>query len=1006
MKCCISVILLLASTLLYAQPSQYKFFSTKEGLSSSSTNAIVKDKRGFIWIGTQNGLNRFDGNTFDNFYNNPTDSTSIGSNYIHSLFISHKNELWIGTESGISTYNEKTLQFSNYAPDTMIMPRIGQSFVCINEDANENIWVGGQYDLLILNTATKKIKTSGWANYITKVRPANGNHGRVYVTSIVKKNKNEFWILTSYGLYSVNTSSLQFSYYPYSKVNDYYGSNISYVDENKNLWVSTYNHGLLFFNTTTSTWKAYNIPPQYLKEVGFQNANAVEKYNADTLIICAHKHLLLFDKKTEKFVQIIYPSNDNFFLPQKGFVTAKKFDDVFWILCGNGLLKMTTKKLPYHFNTVNGLNAELYKIFYSKNTGKLILGDFFSTSFFYNPANKTTERVKTNPKAIENGVRAYMELNKDTAYLCTDQNLYQINPVTLAIKEMELPQKIFSDNANTIRNIVVDNNNTLWIRMRAQGIYHFNPATNTGKYASFIEPTQNKEYAALYYDSVSNSIFTAISNDGIYIYSLSTNSTKKYLLNIPPSQRGAIINCITGNNKGLVFFADVYNGLFVYNTITKQFKRYTSFEGLPSNNCIWLSLGTKNNLWILTNKGFSSFNYSTERFVNFDNEDDVLGATDFFNIDDKGNIYQPFQKGYNTWNTNLLLEPKPLGEIYLRNKTINEKNIPPDTIYNLSASENNISFQFGYLLLDNDAPVQFEYQLNGSSWISLNKDNKISFSNLSSNDYKLFVRKKGEGLAPLFIQFSIAPPFYKTWWFISLLILCTAALIYAAFNRRINTIRKQAILKQKIAETEMMALKAQMNPHFIFNCISSIDNFILDNDVANASAYLNKFAKLIRNILDNSVNDVVPFWKDWETLSYYIDLEKLRSNGSFSCDITADAELLNGHYKIPPLIIQPYVENAILHGLKPLQNKQGLLQINASLQNGLLIYTIKDNGVGRKEISNANFIKASHTSYGMALTEQRINLFNAQFKNAVIIMDLKDDNGNNAGTLITITLSV
>ena len=1195
MKFILILWLLIFCSEAFAQKFQYKSFTTKDGLSSNNTNAILKDSRGFIWIGTQNGLNRFDGNTFDNFYNNPADSTSIASNYVHSLFISHKNELWIGTESGISTYNAKTQQFSNYAPDTLVMPKIGQSFICINEDASGNIWAGGEYDLLILNPVTKKIKTSGWANYAATVKPANGNHRRVHVNGIVKKSNNEFWILTTYGLYSVNSSTLQFSYYPFPIVSDYYGSTISYVDENKNLWISTYNNGLLLFNTTANTWKSYHIPPPYLKQVGFDNANAVEKYNADTLIVCANNYLLLFDKKTEKFVQIISPGNNNLFLAAKGFISTLKLNDVFWFVCGNGVLKMTPKKQLYQFNTVSGLKGA-DKIFYSRNTGKLVLGNFFFESVFYNPANQTAERVKTNPKAIENGVRAYMELNKDTAYLCTDQNLYQINPITLAIKEIQLPPKVFADNPNTIRNIVADANKTLWIRLRAQGIYHYNPATNTGKYAGFIAPQQNKEYTALHYDSLSNTIFTAVSNEGVYVYALSNNSTQKYLLNIPPSQRGAIINCITGNNKGLVFFADVYNGLLVYNSSTNQFKRYTTYEGLPSNNCIWLSLDAKDNLWILTNKGISCFNYSTQQFVNFENEEGNIGSAFFFTTDDKGNIYQPFDNGYYSWNTNTLLKPMPIGKVYLRNSKLNEKTIPLDSIYKFSASENNISFQFGYLLLNNDAPVKLEYKLNNDDWIPMGKDGKISFSNLSPNNYKLFVRTKDSAVTPLFIRFDIAPPFYITWWFILLSALSIFLVVYLFVKWREKNIRtiaaeklkvqqlhaeqyknklevekiinyfstsltdknkvddvlwdiaknligrlgfedcmiylwnadktkmvqkagfgpkgsaeeisknhfdvlpgqgvvgyvmqtKQAVLipdtstdsryrpdemvrlseiavpvifndeligvidsehpeknffttqhlqimstiatlmadkiktieaeaslqqqhnqmhvmNEQLSNAKLEALRSQMNPHFIFNCISSIDNFILDNDAANASAYLNKFAKLIRNILDNSRNNVVSFWKDWETLSYYIDLEKLRSNNSFSCNITAYPELLNGHYKIPPLIIQPYVENAILHGLKPLQNRQGLLEINASLHNGILRYTIKDNGVGRHAANQHPAVKKDHASFGLELTEQRINLFNSTLKDAINIVDLKDGHGNATGTLITISLKV
>ncbi len=1192
----LQLILFFLSTACMAQPYQFTGYSTKDGLSSNNTNAIVKDSQGFIWIATQNGLNRFDGNAFDNFYNNPADSTSIASNYVHSLFISHKNELWIGTESGICKYNAKTQQFSNYAPDTLVMPKIGQSFICINEDANNNIWVGSEYDLLILNPATKKIKSSGWANYAAKVKSENGNQRRVFVQSIVKKNNDEFWILTSYGLYSVNTNNLQFSYHPYTKVSDYYGSKISHVDENKNLWIGTYNNGLLLFNTTTNTWKAYHIPPQYLKQVGFDNVNAVEKYNADTLIVCAHKCLLLFNKKTEQFVQIISPGDNSYFLSQIGFVNLLKIGDVFWFVCANGILKMLAKKQPSQFNAVSSLNAGVYRIFYSKSTGKLVLGDFYATSVFYNPANHTTVRVKTNPKAIENGVRAYTELNKDTAYLCTDQNLYQINPVTLDSKEIQLPPKIFADNPNTIRNIVVDNNKTLWIRFRAQGIYNYNPATNTGKYSNFVEPKQNREYSALYYDSLSNTIFTAVQNEGVYIYDLSKKATQKFLFNIPPSQRGAIISCITGNNKGLVFFADIYNGLFVFNSITNHFKRYTTYDGLPSNNCNWLSLDNKNNLWIHTNNGVSCFNYTTQQFVNFENEEVNIGSTYFFSSDDKGNIYQPSENGYYSWSTNTLLQPKPIGKIYLRNSKLIERTIPRDSVYKFSASENNISFQFGYLLLNSDAPFQLEYKLNDADWISLGKDNKISFSNLSPNDYKLLVRTKDPAIAPMYIQFAIAPPFYKTGWFIFLSIFCTSLLAYLFVKWREKNIRtiaaeklkvqqlhaeqyknqlevekiinyfstsltdknkvddvlwdiaknligrlgfadcmiylwnddktrmiqkagfgpkgseeeilknyfdvlpgqgvvghvmqaKQAILipdtsidsryrpdemvryseiavpvifndeligvidsehpaknfftqqhlqimstiatlmadkiktieveeslqaqqnqmhmmNEQLSTAKLEALRSQMNPHFIFNCISSIDNFILENDAANASAYLNKFAKLIRNILDNSRNNVVSFWKDWETLSYYIDLEKLRSNNSFSCQITADPELLNGHYKIPPLIIQPYVENAILHGLKPLQNRQGLLEIKASLYDGILQYMIKDNGVGRNASRQQPAIKRDHDSYGLELTEQRINLFNTALKDAIQMEDLQDEQGNAAGTLITISLKV
>src|SRR4030095_8653566 len=136
-------------------------------------------------------------------------------------------------------------------------------------------------------------------------------------------------------------------------------------------------------------------------------------------------------------------------------------------------------------------------------------------------------------------------------------------------------------------------------------------------------------------------------------------------------------------------------------------------------------------------------------------------------------------------------------------------------------------------------------------------------------------------------------------------------IVFYFVRRRIKTIRYESRLKQKIAETEMMALRAQMNPHFIFNCINSIDALIQSNDKYHANIYLNKFAKLIRNILDSSKQNVVALSKDLETLQLYTDLEQFRTENKFAVNIKAEISLLQDDYKIPPLIIQPFVENAI-----------------------------------------------------------------------------------------------
>jgi ligand-binding sensor domain-containing protein/putative methionine-R-sulfoxide reductase with GAF domain len=1200
MKVIILIAYLFVFSYAYAQPFQFKSFTTKDGLSSNNINTMAKDANGFLWVATNNGLNRFDGNAFDVFYNNPKDSLSIASNGVQDIFIDSKKNIWLGTFAGISKFNDHTQLFENYAPDTLLMPKISQAFFALNEDSKGNIWMGGWYDLLIFNPVTKKFSSSGWASFANKAKPVNGYHSRVVILSIEKKSIQEFWVLTTYGLFSVNTISLSFQFYPNPKIPDYFGCYISYIDNEKNLWINAYLGGIFFFNATSKTWENYPVPPSYFKATIWNIAAGITPYNGDTLIFSANKSLVFFDKKKKQFLHTLTNNKeDELSLPNAYYNNIFKDSSFYWLMTtGNGIVRMSKQKTLFQYNELPTLPRGFYKLFSSKSTGKIIAGDFSSKTVFFDPVSKKSNDLHIHTTTEVNSVVGYAEINATEAYLCTDNNLFKFNPLSLQVVEIKLPEKKFKENDYSVRTIVVDNQKNIWVRSRNQGIFTYNPITGSTRFIDIAISSQEKEYAALWYDSMSNTLIVAVANEGVYLYDIEKKTTQHFLLNVLPSYRGASINSIVGYANGDIYMADNFNGLYFFNSIHKKITRFTTYDGLLDNVCTGLTIDAKGYLWVATYTGLSRLDTNTYRFTNYAREKNYPEYSDFITSDNDGNIYQAVQAkaGYHSWNTNDLLKPSSIGKIYLRNSKLNEKYIPLDSVYKFSATENNISFQFGYLLLYNDASVQLEYKLNDADWILLDKDDKISFSNLAPNKYKLFVRNKDLAISPIYIQFDIAPPFYKTWWFI-LLSICSIILLVLLFVKwreksiktiaaeklkvqqlnaeqfknklevekiinyfstsltdknkvddvlwdiaknligrlgfedcmiylwnadktkmiqkagfgpkgsseeimknhfdvspgqgvvgyviqtkqpvlipdtskdsryrpdemvrlseiavpvifndeligvidsehpeknfftsqhlqimstiatlmgdKIKTIEAEASLQQQHSQMHVMneqlsnakleALRSQMNPHFIFNCISSIDNFILDNDAANASAYLNKFAKLIRNILDNSRNNVVSFWKDWETLSYYIDLEKLRSDNSFSYNIVADPELLNGHYKIPPLIIQPYVENAILHGLRPLQNRQGLLEINASLQNGILQYSIKDNGVGRHASSQQPAIKKDHDSFGLELTEQRVNLFNTALKDAIIIADLKDEQGNATGTLITISLKV
>ena len=212
-------------------------------------------------------------------------------------------------------------------------------------------------------------------------------------------------------------------------------------------------------------------------------------------------------------------------------------------------------------------------------------------------------------------------------------------------------------------------------------------------------------------------------------------------------------------------------------------------------------------------------------------------------------------------------------------------------------------------------------------------------------------------------------------------------------------------INEKLSEAKLEALRSQLNPHFIFNCLNSIDDLIQNNEKEKATAYLAKFARLIRNILETSKSNVIPCWKDIETLKVYLELEELRCDNSFTYHIDVAEEILNGDYKVPPLVIQPFVENAIHHGLLNKKESDKQLRIAVRVEGNSIQYIIEDNGVGRDLSAAYNSLnKPAHQSMGMQLTTERINLFNRENNGAIIITDLYDKQNKPAGTRVEVKL--
>jgi len=232
---------------------------------------------------------------------------------------------------------------------------------------------------------------------------------------------------------------------------------------------------------------------------------------------------------------------------------------------------------------------------------------------------------------------------------------------------------------------------------------------------------------------------------------------------------------------------------------------------------------------------------------------------------------------------------------------------------------------------------------------------------------------------------------------------------------RIRNIKRKSVEREKIqlriAAVEMKAFRAQMNPHFIFNCINSIQHFILNNDQMEAHKQLTRFSKLVRNVLENSDMEWINVEREMETLKLYIELESMRFNSSFSFDLEVDQSVNKHSDQIPPLAIQPFVENAILHGLIPLKNTAGILRISMKKDGDIIRCVIDDNGIGRQRAREVKSRKQhSRKSMGIDLTIERLNRYvdisKAHIDHCVTIEDKWNEENQSVGTRVTLLLPV
>ena len=329
-------------------------------------------------------------------------------------------------------------------------------------------------------------------------------------------------------------------------------------------------------------------------------------------------------------------------------------------------------------------------------------------------------------------------------------------------------------------------------------------------------------------------------------------------------------------------------------------------------------------------------------------------------------------------------------------------------------TDKRVRFEFAALSYRSAGDIVYKYRILGqdTSWQET-RETFVDYQDLPSGHYEwqlIATNKFGNQSRMLTLPMEVSVQFWKRLWFVILIWLLSLAIFLLLAYSRIRRIRRRqnekAMLMQKMNELENTALKSQMNPHFIFNCLNSIQQSIFSGDTMSANSYIAGLAGLIRMTLNNSSRTFVVVKEEVDYLSSYLELEKMRFKDKIDYEITVDPSIDQSNVLIPPMLIQPYVENSLHHGLQYKEGGSGHISIRMDRQGDLLVVTIEDNGVGRTHKKGKMTDYRGHSPKGMALTEDRIIILRALYGNniGIEILDLLDASASPAGTRILIRL--
>lgn len=927
---------------------QFTPLGTQDGLIGNFLTDMVEDQQGNIWLATESGISRYDHATFTNF----SIDKGLLENDVQVLMVDKNNQLWIGYKTkGLSLYAKDAFQHNpfewpNEKPDFRILSLL--------EDSTGNVWIG---------TSKGLFKKAPGKRVLQQI--SDGISPPTEEILSLAWMDNRLWLGTPNGLYEMEGDRFIHHGMQAESIPDHQ-IYCMVADRDDQLWLGTRNGLVRFADGQFFPLSSKDRMLDFHMRSGIQDREGNLWFGTDGGGV----------RKVTKGVFEHYSMGENLSSNiAKSFLEDKQ--GRIWISTKDrGISLFEKNSINKYFDSESGLGGNDICFSYEDRLGQFWFASYNGTLTRFDGKNFQAYGKREGLDCT--AAYAVTEDEKGHIWVGTDNGIFILNGNRF-YRRLTTQDGLID---NTIYALTTSRDKTVWAGT-AKGV----STCKDGK----CSPVNGGE-------AIGNNVITLLEDPYGRMW-VGSAVGLAFVENGHPTW--VKISGASGAHTvvALVVEADKYlwvgteNGAYRLDLIhfnpdsdgRKTFEHYTQKDGLPSLECNANAAfqDSEGNIWLGTSEGAIRRLAGTQ--------------TDTSHFQPLIYITDVQTSGEETWQN--------------RGFEVDRRGLPIKL--NLPSTDNRLEFEFIGISLKSPKQVEYRFMLEGvdNDWLRPTRVTSVLYPNLRPGNYtfKVTAKKEAEPWDYRHVDtfsFSIAPPFWQTWWFISLAILIAFAIgwsIYQTYAERLRRIREERMIRNQAEKLQLehQALYAMMNPHFTFNALQSIQYFIHRQDKKAANKFLSSFAKLVRKNLESTKVDFISLGEEIERLKLYLSLEKMRFPEKFDYKVNVAPDIELSETQLPPMLLQPFVENSIKHGIMPL-DKDGMITIDIQPEGeDFLRIKIQDNGIGIEASKKSKINRPSdHVSKGMQITLDRLALF-ARMTGKTYSLDIRelmDPQGNVAGT--------